>query len=1286
MLPATLTSTTFSMVDASNANTPVDGLVQLNPDGMTASFVPDQPLPVDHTFVVTVSNAVKDITGNNLASQAQYSFTTGFEPETAPPHLVSHSPLSNSNNAPTNALIALRFSQPLGTESVAANVQLSAGAQNVPVMMAFTDGNQRLVLTPAQPLAPATQYTVTVGAGISDVAGIPLDNPGTFSFQTTIVSDTTGLSITAVDPVNHSLNVPVNAILRVEFNKPADITTLVASNFTLTPLYGGQIINLAVTPNADGSRVSLTPTPALENEHDYCLSLAGVMDMEGNVGPQGQLACFTTGISTPQTTGPVVLTVSPPDGSSGVPVNTKVQLLLSEPVSAASVGANAITVTPSGGSPVSGTVTATESIVTWAPASNLAAATTYTVKASGFTDLANNPVTSFTSTFSTSPAVEAGPLKVLSIIPANGQTNVPTGSAITITFNEPVNPVTVNTLNVLVVEYATGYTVAGNFSVNGSVVTWTPSTPMPASTLMAVYVGVYYGDVQDYAGNNCQTASSTFTTAGTTDNTPPAVVSVVPGNGATGVGQHGQVVITFSKSMNASTFQQCCPTGYPNVTYGLIANGVEQAFSPAFSADNRTLTLYGLSLPASSDVTLILTNKLSDLSGNALPDYQSHFTTMPAADNTNAAVVSMRPASGATAVPVNTRIVLYVNKPLNAATVPGAMHVLANGVVVNGTVNVLDNNQAIEFVPSSTLPYGAVVQVYLDPTALDMEGDAVNGYSLLGQFTLVSDPAITTPALINESPMAGQTVPTNSIVHLQYSEPLNPAYLTSQTVYLYDQGGNVAAAVALDTTGTVVQISPATSLKPNDSYCVFVNTTVAPIYGVNGLPIASTNYCFSTGAGSQSAAVAVASTTPPDGLANVPVNANAEIVFSAAIDPTTVSASTIQLTDQGQNAIPYAIAFSNNNATVLLTPQLALPASASMTLSIMGVKDTAGNAVTPKTVHFTTAATANTALPVISVANPSPNTVNVPLNAVVSLQANTAIDPLTISSSTFRLFDTVLSQIVPATYSESNDATTLFLVPSAPLAANRLYDVRFLQNGMKDLAGNLCCDTNYITDFPFTTGAAASTSGPQVTGTSPANSLQGVPVNAHLAIRFNEPVDAETLGQVSLSANGNAVAIAKVLSTGNQILTLIPSDALAPNTTYTVSVSGVEDMAQNPMPAAFTSTFKTASGADLSIPSAVSLTPANHATNVSTTTTITVVFSKAMDALSITSGTFTLLSNNTAIPGAVTASGDGVNAVFTPNSALQPNTTYTVQLSSGITDLEGQALIALTTTFTTGAQ
>jgi len=105
---------------------------------------------------------------------------------------------------------------------------------------------------------------------------------------------------------------------------------------------------------------------------------------------------------------------------------------------------------------------------------------------------------------------------------------------------------------------------------------------------------------------------------------------------------------------------------------------------------------------------------------------------------------------------------------------------------------------------------------------------------------------------------------------------------------------------------------------------------------------------------------------------------------------------------------------------------------------------------------------------------------------------------------------------------------------------------------------------------------------------------------------------------------------------------------------------------------------------DTGAPSVVSTLPANGATNVAVNTTVSVIFSEAMKASTITTGSFTLVADSTSVSGSVSYNSGTYTATFTPSADLPQNTTCTATLSTAITDAAGNPLAtAYSWSFTT---
>lgn len=97
-----------------------------------------------------------------------------------------------------------------------------------------------------------------------------------------------------------------------------------------------------------------------------------------------------------------------------------------------------------------------------------------------------------------------------------------------------------------------------------------------------------------------------------------------------------------------------------------------------------------------------------------------------------------------------------------------------------------------------------------------------------------------------------------------------------------------------------------------------------------------------------------------------------------------------------------------------------------------------------------------------------------------------------------------------------------------------------------------------------------------------------------------------------------------------------------------------------------------------------STTPVNGATAVALNSTVGITFSEAMNPATINSTTFTVTQGGAVVPGAVTYS--GVNAVFTPTSALVTDKSYTATITTGAKDLSGNGAASnYSWSFSTGA-
>ncbi|MDT8446621.1 MAG: Ig-like domain-containing protein [bacterium] len=322
-------------------------------------------------------------------------------------------------------------------------------------------------------------------------------------------------------------------------------------------------------------------------------------------------------------------------------------------------------------------------------------------------------------------------------------------------------------------------------------------------------------------------------------------------------------------------------------------------------------------------------------------------------------------------------------------------------------------------------------------------------------------------------------------------------------------------------------------------------------------------------------------------------------------------------------------------------------------------------------------ASGDTTSPTVSETFPVSAATGVAINSSVFATFGEAIDPKTLTTSSFTLSEG--ANLVSSAVSYSG--TTAVLKPATNLKTNRTYTAT-LNTGIRDVSFNALAE-KYT--WSFTTKTTEDTTAPSVSLTIPITGSTSVAINTAVSASFDAPIDPTTITAANFNLKAGTTLVSGTLSyTGSSAL-IKPSSNLAANTSYTATITtGVQDSAGNALAADYAWSFITGATADTSIPTLLVMTPANGATAVATNTSVSATLSEPMDPTSVTSDSFTLKNGTTAVSG--TVSYLGYTATFKPLSALAASTTYTAVVTTGFKDLAGNALAAANTwTFTTGA-
>ena len=332
----------------------------------------------------------------------------------------------------------------------------------------------------------------------------------------------------------------------------------------------------------------------------------------------------------------------------------------------------------------------------------------------------------------------------------------------------------------------------------------------------------------------------------------------------------------------------------------------------------------------------------------------------------------------------------------------------------------------------------------------------------------------------------------------------------------------------------------------------------------------------------------------------------------------------------------------------------------------------------PLQVGYAVVTPVDTTAPTVTSTVPANGASSVAVNQGVTATFSEAMDPSTISTTSFTVGQGA-NTISGAVSYVGNTAT---FRPASNLIPDTLY-TGTITTLAKD-ADEVPLASNFV--WTFTTAASVvppDTTAPTVNFTIPANAATGVPINQAVSAIFSKPMDPSTISTTSftLTQGGNSIPGAVTYIGTSAVFT--PTAHLSFNTTYTATITtGAKDLEGNALTSNYAWNFTTGAVLDTTAPTVTFTDPANGATGVALNKNVAATFSKAMDPLTMTTANFAV----TGVTG--TAVYDAVNKIltFTPASNLASGTTFAATITIGAKDLAGNVLANnFVWTFSTGA-
>lgn len=712
----------------------------------------------------------------------------------------------------------------------------------------------------------------------------------------------------------------------------------------------------------NGTKVGEVTAPSLiDTGLSDLVSYKYAVSANGTSGLVSAASADTPGasITLPDATPPTVASTSPAAGATGVDRAAKISAIFSEPLDPATAIAANFLVKVTGGADIAGTVTYTASTRTieFTPAASLPGATAISATiTTGIRDAAGNAMASaFVLAFTTRDDIP--PTVTSTTIPASG--DVPVTQVIAVTMSEPIDASSLSSTNVRLTPGASGAAVPGTISYDAPsrVVTFTPTGGLTSATDYVFTIGT---GIKDIAGNASTTSfTRSFRTA---DVTPPSVVSVSPADLAPSVAVSATVSVVFSKAMDASTITTS------SVTLRLTSSGAFVSGSVSYDAASRTVTfLPSSALLPGTGYTVAVSNTVRGANGVALAQsFTSTFSTagvVPPPDTTPPSVVSSVPSVGAQGVAITTLVRLTFSEAMSPSTVNSTTVILTvpGSATVAGTVSYDNSIPAATFTPAVALLNGTTYTLTATTGLKDVAGNSLAAQYTAAFATVATTPPpdTTPPTVISSVPANGTTgVAVTTPIRVTFSEDVIASTVNASTFTLSLGGTAISGSVSYDAASRTATFAPQGGLlAENQAYTATIATGVMDLAG-NAL---ASNFVFSFSTAGTVTAPTIVSRSPSPGSTGVVPSTMVRIGFNTAMDPTTISGSTIQLSLNGA-PVAATVTYDAGTRVATLTPSAVLANNQTYVVSVStGVRDASGNALaSTDSFSFTTEAGAAT--------------------------------------------------------------------------------------------------------------------------------------------------------------------------------------------------------------------------------------------------------------------------------------------------------------------------------------
>ena len=733
---------------------------------------------------------------------------------------------------------------------------------------------------------------------------------------------------------------------------------------------------------------------------------------------------------------------------------------------------------------------------------------------------------------------------------------------------------------------------------------------------------------------NCNTmtiSGSTTNNSGTITNTLAPTVSFDPVNSSSTHAASDNIILTFNTAIRKASDNSDLTDSNVDAHITLKdanSSGSNINFDATIDASDKVITINPSSdLNSSQVIYVAIGNTVENVCNTALSASSATFTVTDSADPI---LSSSSPADEATAIAVDSNIVLTFNEAVDADSgniiiVKSSDGSTVEAIDVTGSQVSGSGSTEITINPSVTLDEQTAYHLTIDETAFD--DSSSNSYAGISDATTINFTTAdgTAPTIIF-NPADGDTgVGRDSNINIEFNEAVvntNTSEITNSNIAsliaLKDSnlnGSDLEFTATIDTDKKIITIDPNNNFSLGQT--VYVSILAVEDASANETSLSSSTFTVTT------TGAAIATIVPTNSSTDIVASSNITIGFNTAMrnlndseitNSNVNSLITLRNTNSSGTAIPFTASINSAKNVITINPIGDFSSGQNVYVAIgTTVEDAFNNAVSAVSSVFTII---DNAVPTFTF-NPVDSDTNVIVSSNITITFNELIRNINNSTLTDSNVDNLIT-LKDADSSGSNitfnatidsDKKIITINPSNNFNSEQVIYLSLA--AVEDQAGNATATTS----ISFT----ARDSDPPVVSFFPSNSAVNVLRNSDITISFTEAIrnldntpitDANIDGLITLKASNSSgadISFDAFIDSTKENITITPTSNLPLNQVIYVAISAsVEDEWDNAI-AASTASFTT-----IDDRLSVTFDPADGTTGLPVNTNIIMTFSDAI--------------------------------------------------------------------------